>query len=255
MGMRGIVSALSIQPDEGGKGIVAAGTWTRWVALYDSAGMGGTVATWSIASAADDHAGIGGSGITQTAWSRCGRYLYVVERKSRGVLVFDVRVTSKLVGWLEGREAMTNQRLGIDVFEGEKGMEVWGGGTDGVVKVWEGVGLSEGAMERSWEWKAHDGLFLFILFWKERRANGDIDPVSSTVVHSTGTVVATCSGKRAEIGVDQLSDDDSDTDSSDDSSDDSSSDGESISTNSSTSTNSIRPLSRSPDNSIKVWSL
>ncbi|CAG8955891.1 hypothetical protein HYFRA_00008741 [Hymenoscyphus fraxineus] len=219
VGMRGIVSALSLQPTSEGSeaGMVAAGTWTRCVGLYDMAGLGGTVATWSIAEAADKDAGIGGMGVTQTAWSVCGRYLYVVERKSRGVLVYDVRGAGKLLAWLEGREAETNQRLGVDVFNAEKGMEVWAGGLDGVVGVWEGVGreaetnqrlgvdvfnaekgmevwaggldgvvgvwegvgMSEGALERSWEWKAHD------------------DPITSTIVHSSGTVVATCSGQRS----------------------------------------------------------
>jgi hypothetical protein len=75
------------------------------------------------------------------------------------VLVYDVRVAGKLVCWLEGRQAETNQRLGIDVFEAEKGTEVWAGGTDGIVRVWEGMGLTEGAQERSWEWRAHYGKF------------------------------------------------------------------------------------------------
>ncbi len=157
--MRGIVSALSMQPSSESPeaGMLAAGTWTRWLGLYDMAGMGGTVATWSIGEAADKDAGVGGTGITQTAWSPCGRYLFVVERQSRGVLVYDVRVTGKLVCWLVGRQAETNQRLGVDVFGAEKGTEIWAGGTDGIVRVWEGVGLSEGAQERSWEWKAHCG--------------------------------------------------------------------------------------------------
>lgn len=159
--MRGIVSALSIQPshEDSEAGILAAGTWTRWVGLYDMGGMGGTVATWSIADAADKDASIGGTGVTQTGWSACGRYLYVVERKSRGVLVYDVRVTGKLVAWLEGREAETNQRLSIDAFEAEGGTEIWAGGTDGIVRVWEGVGMNEGGQARSWEWRAHDGKF------------------------------------------------------------------------------------------------
>lgn len=157
--MRGIVSALSLQPspENADTGMLAAGTWTRWVGLYDMAGLGGTVATWSIAEAADTDAGIGGSGVTQTDWSACGRYLYVVERKSRGVLVYDVRVTGKLVGWLEGRDGETNQRLTVDTFETDRGMEIWAGGTHGVVKVWEGVGMGEGALKSAWEWKAHDG--------------------------------------------------------------------------------------------------
>lgn len=152
--MRGIVSALSVQGEEG---MLAAGTWTRWVGLYDLEGVGGTVATWSVADAADEHAGIGGTGITQTLWSACGRYLYVVERKSDGILVYDVRVMGKLAAWLEGRQANTNQRLDVDVFEGGGGMELWAGGMDGTVRVWEGVGKSEGALQNNWEWKAHDG--------------------------------------------------------------------------------------------------
>jgi hypothetical protein len=159
IGMRGIVSALSIQtiPENGEAGMLAAGTWTRWVGLYDMGGIGGTVATWSIAEAADKDAGIGGTGVTQTGWSACERYLFVVERKSRGLLVYDVRVTGKLVCWLEGREAQTNQRLGVDIFGAEMGAEIWAGGTDGVVRVWENVGMSEGAHGSSWEWRAHDG--------------------------------------------------------------------------------------------------
>jgi telomerase Cajal body protein 1 len=158
VGMRGIVSALSMQSEEeSGTGMLAASTWTRWVGLYDANGMGGTVAQWSVAEAADEHAGVGGAGVTQTLWSSCGRYLCVVERKSGGVLVYDVRVAGKMVAWLEGRNPWTNQRLGVDIFESERGMEVWAGGVDGVVSIWEGVGKSEGAMERAWEWKAHDG--------------------------------------------------------------------------------------------------
>ncbi|KAG4432246.1 hypothetical protein IFR05_012279 [Cadophora sp. M221] len=235
VGMRGIVSAMSQQPSSnadsanGDAGMLAAGTWTRWVGLYDMGGLGGTVATWSIAEAADVDAGIGGTGVTETKWSACGRYLFVVERKSRGVLVYDVRVTGKLVSWLVGRKACTNQRLGVDLFPGENGTEVWAGGVDGIVKVWEGVGMTGGAVERSWEWRAHN------------------DPVSSTVVHPSGTVVATCSGQRSSpaIGNSNEGSEDSDEGSDEEDSDD----------EGSTSTRSSSLSSRIPDNSIKVWSL
>ncbi|KAL5330046.1 hypothetical protein ACEPPN_003570 [Leptodophora sp. 'Broadleaf-Isolate-01'] len=238
VGMRGIVSAMSQQPSSSAEdadsdvGMLAAGTWTRWVGLYDMGGLGGTVATWSVAGAADVDARIGGTGVTETKWSACGRYLFVVERKSKGVLVYDVRVTGKLVCWLVGRDADTNQRLAVDLFPGENGTEVWAGCADGVVKVWEGVGMTEGPLERSWEWRAHD------------------DPVSSTIVHSSGTVVATCSGQRSSpaIGNSSGGSEDSDEYSSEEDSEDSEDSG-SISTRSSS-------LSfRIPDNSIKVWSL
>jgi len=207
--------------------MLAAGTWTRWVGLYDLGGLGGTVATWSVAEAADLDAGIGGTGVTETEWSACGRYLFVVERRSKGILVYDVRVTGKLVSWLVGREADTNQRIGVDLFPGENGTEVWAGGVDGIVRVWEGVGMKEGPLERSWEWQAHD------------------DPVTSTAVHSSGTVVATCSGQRSSPGA-GYSEGSAD---SNDSSDDDSHDSEL------SSACSASLGRRTPDNSIKVWNL
>ncbi|KAI1498899.1 hypothetical protein F5X99DRAFT_300671 [Biscogniauxia marginata] len=198
VGMRGTVSALGAQPlsssaSGGGGSLLAAGTWTRWVGLYDfNAPAGGEcVATWSIASAAAGVGqgewgagkgnGIGGDGVTQTVWSPCGRYLLIGERKSRGVLVYDVRVTGQLLGWLAGREALGNQRIGFDVFPGQEGessgFEVWSGTSGGAVKVWEGVGGREGPHEPSWAWEAH------------RQST-----VESTCVHPSGTVIATCSG-------------------------------------------------------------
>ncbi|KAL7629131.1 hypothetical protein AAE478_000650 [Parahypoxylon ruwenzoriense] len=189
VGMRGTVSALGAQPpDHDGASLVAAGTWTRWVGLYDFARAGASVATWSIAHAAAPERGngdgeginIGGAGVTQTLWSPCGRYLLVSERKSAGILVYDVRVSGKLLGHLSGRAARGNQRIGCDVYPGNEasgGFEVWSGTTDGAVKVWEGVGSREGAHAPSWGWAAHEG-----------------STVGSTCVHHSGSVVATCSG-------------------------------------------------------------
>ena len=155
--MRGIVSTLAMSSTEGY--MLAAGTWTRWVGLYDAGGLGGTIATWSVADAADNVAGILGSGVSEVIWSACGRYLCVVERMSRGILVYDVRVTGKLLAWLEGREARTNQRLSAEVFQSDSGTEVWAGGTDGVVRVWDGVGKTAGSVLRTWEFEAHDSRF------------------------------------------------------------------------------------------------
>lgn len=213
------------------------------------AGLGGTVATWSIAEAADKDAGIGGMGVTQTSWSECGRYLYVVERKSGGVLVYDVRGAGKLLAWLEGRGAGTNQRLGVDVFSTEKGMEIWAGGVDGVVRVWEGVGMSEGALERSWEWKAHDGiLFSVSIQVNSFELTSYPGPVTSTIVHSSGTVVATCSGQRSVPTFEG-----SESGSEDDSSDSEEDSDESERSSRSSSQRSFQK--KCPDNSIKVWSL
>ncbi|KAI1143272.1 hypothetical protein F5Y05DRAFT_147901 [Hypoxylon sp. FL0543] len=182
VGMRGTISTLAAQPpDADHASLVAAGTWTRWVGLYDFVGSGGTcAATWSIALASTEEARIGGDGVIQTIWSPCGRYLLVSERKSTGILVYDVRVTGKLLGWLSGREALGNQRISCDVFpgqEGSGGFEVWSGTSDGTVKVWEGVGSREGAHSPAWSWGA-----------------AQRSTVGSTCVHRSGTVVATCSG-------------------------------------------------------------
>ncbi|KAI0539304.1 hypothetical protein GGR58DRAFT_465188 [Xylaria digitata] len=197
VGMRGTVSALGGQPAENGASLVAAGTWTRWVGLYDFAQAGECVATWGIATAVRETAtnetmnggkcsgqdenlgGIGGDGITQTIWSPCGRYLVICERKSRGALIYDVRVTGKLLGYLIGRDALGNQRVACDVFPGtdeNSGFEVWSGTSSGIMKVWEGVGSLEGPHKPSWEWAAHGST------------------VGSACVHPSGTVVATCAG-------------------------------------------------------------
>ncbi|CZR63410.1 related to guanine nucleotide-binding protein [Phialocephala subalpina] len=244
VGIRGIASALSQQSSEDGTGILAAGTWTRSIGLYDTEGTGGTVSVWNVKEAADEIAGIGGTGVTQTVWSPCGRYLLVVERKSRGVLVYDVRVEGKLVAWLEGREADTNQRLSVDVFQGEKGMEVWAGGVDGIVGVWEGVGTSEGAQKRSWEWAAHNGRRNFLIL--EIITKGYADPIGSTAMHPSGSVVATCSGQRGRPHFEEDSDGDESNDTGEDSSDEGSHDETSP---------SVTSQSRASDNTLKIWSI
>ena len=187
VGMRGIVSALGGQPmnRETGASLVAAGTWTRWVGLYDFAQAGNCVATWSITAAVEETGngketgGIGGDGITKTIWSPCGRYLIICERKSRGALIYDVRVTGKLLGYLTGRNALGNQRISCDVFPGvdeNAGFEVWSGTSSGDVKVWEGVGNTEGPYAPTWAWDAHQST------------------VGSVCLHPSGSVVATCAG-------------------------------------------------------------
>ncbi|QKX58140.1 uncharacterized protein TRUGW13939_05261 [Talaromyces rugulosus] len=177
VGMKGIVSALAMNP--AGDGILAAGTFTRHVALYGSRGSGELIGTFCIAKTeADKH--IGGSGITQLLWSPCGRYLYIAERKSQGMLIYDIRVTGQLLGWLEGREALTNQRMKADVVAtGEQeSHEIWAGGTDGAVRVWSNPFASIGAQKPQYEFSMHG------------------DPVTSSVLHPGSSVLATCSGQK-----------------------------------------------------------
>lgn len=211
IGMRGTVSALAAQTtaDDVPTGLVAAGTWTRRVGLYDMARAGECVSTWGVEDAAAGALatepppdagpaspgatrvplsvkGIGGAGINQTAWSPCGRYLVINERQSSGMLVYDVRVTNRLLGFLAGRDALTHQRLGCDVFRGLErvgGFEVWAGTRDGTVKVWEGVGNTEGCQWPSWDFAAADG-----------HTAAGAPALGSVGLHHSGSVVATCSG-------------------------------------------------------------
>lgn len=178
VGIKGIISALSISAER----TLAAGTLSRGIGLYADEGQGTPIAVFSVAHDKDRYAQgmkeVGGCGVTQVLWSPCARYLYVAERKSDVVLLYDIRVTGRLLGWLKGRKADTNQRLDVDVVRCADGHGIWAGGTDGVARVWRNPGEKEGATEADFGWEAHQS------------------PVSSTIVHSSGLLVATCSGER-----------------------------------------------------------
>lgn len=156
VGMKGIVSAMAVNP--AGDGILAAGTFNRHVGLYCSNGSGELIGTFSIART-EANREIGGRGVTQLLWSPCGRYLYIVERKSDGALVYDIRVTGQMLGYLRGRKARTNQRMRVDVVPtGADGShEVWAGGTDGFMRVWKDPVYTAGGQDPDLEWKVHEG--------------------------------------------------------------------------------------------------
>lgn len=150
--MKGIVSALGMSPD----GILAAGTFSRWIGLYDGYGRGGTRGIFETRG----YDGVEkekciGTGITQLTWSSCGNYLCVAERQSNGIGVWDIRGSGRRLTWLQGRAAMTNQRLEVGVMGGE----IWAGGIDGIVRIWEGLGQREGDLDPAWQFYAHDGNF------------------------------------------------------------------------------------------------
>ena len=151
VGMKGIVSALGMSRD----GLLAAGTFGRWVGLYDGGGRGGTVGVFEIKNYEVDEESKDGAGITQVVWSDCGRYLCVVERTSDGIGVWDIRGTGQRLSWLSGRKARTMQRLNIDLV----GKELWAGGVDGKVRIWDGLGMNGGVVKPSWELKVHDGVY------------------------------------------------------------------------------------------------
>jgi telomerase Cajal body protein 1 len=157
MSMTGILSALAIEQQSG---ILAAGTFNRHVGLYDSGGQGDCVGVFCVDGTEADLQ-IGGSGVTQVIWSPCGRYLYIVERKSEGAMIYDIRKTGQLLGWLEGRKALTNQRLGVHVSSspGAANQEVWAGGTDGMIRAWRNPHEGEGAQKVSFKQRGHNGIY------------------------------------------------------------------------------------------------
>lgn len=194
VGMKGNVSALAISPpDANGASVVAAGTWTRWMGLYDLHRSDGAVANWKISDSdlpgsADMY---GGQGIIQVIWSPCGRYLVINERRSNGLLVYDIRGSGKLLSVLTGRKAHSQQKLNCDVFQGntsgDGGFEVWAGSQDGSITFWDQVGLTAAETQPSWNFHPHDS------------------PVSATILHSSGSVFATCSGGWEHSTVDEES--------------------------------------------------
>jgi WD40 repeat protein len=153
--MRGIVSALAIDTPSR---VLAAGTYSRHVGLYDSMGEGECIGVFCIKGTTAD-AQIGGAGITEVSWSPCGRYLYITERMSDGVIVYDIRKTGQLLAWLQGRGAKTNQRMSVDIVsaDGTDNHEVWGGGLDGYVRMWKNPHQQEGSVLPTFEFKAHEG--------------------------------------------------------------------------------------------------
>ncbi|OAX85377.1 hypothetical protein ACJ72_00225 [Emergomyces africanus] len=216
VGMKGIVSTMAINP--AGDGILAAGTFTRHIGLYASNGSGDTIATFSIEGTRADSR-IGGKGITQVLWSPCGRYLFVIERKSDGILVYDIRVTGQLVGWLEGRGGMTNQRLKADIVprDEHRPTEIWTGGADGVVRAWsDPTNVTEDGRPPEWETQVHD------------------DPVTSAVFHPMGGVLATCSGQKKYPPLDG---------------------NDTPETNSCKTESNIIPNAVNTDNCLKIWAL
>ncbi|KAL8713069.1 MAG: hypothetical protein Q9220_002929 [cf. Caloplaca sp. 1 TL-2023] len=171
-GIKGIVSAL--EPSQGG--LLAAGTFSGWVGIYDGFGRGIVGSSFRVRDAQDWGGGKeeAGNGVSQVLWSPDGRYLAVAERCSDGVGVYDVRGTGERLAWLRGRNAKTNQRMSVEIL----GNEIWAGGRDGKVRVWGELGMREGYVDPAWEFRASE------------------DAIASATFHSSGSVLATCSGQR-----------------------------------------------------------
>lgn len=241
VGCKGMIKTLAVSSD----GYMAAGTTQRQVGLYSQDGLGECITAFSVAIAPDDEDVVGGDGIMQVLWSPCGRYLYVAERQSDGLLLYDIRVSGKKLGCLSGRGAQTPQKLDVGIVPTANGShEICAGGIDGVVRIWSDPPSQEGKHSPDFEFKAHD------------------DPITTAAFHPSGSVLATCSGQRFQplsqcfpgstpeshpFAIDLGSDTESD-------------DGRS--SLSPTTTNlslqnedSLHASWRTPDNTLKLWSL
>ncbi|KAF2813380.1 WD40 repeat-like protein [Mytilinidion resinicola] len=172
VGTKGLVSSLSISTNR----VLAFGTCnTRQVGLYSNEGNGHAITFFPVSG---NHVNkTDGGGVTNVEWSPCSTYLYVAERQSDVVHVYDMRITARSLGYMEGRNAHTNQRLGISVASCANGHRVWGGGVDGVVRSWDNPHWSEGVVQPSCEMKAHNG------------------PVTSALEDPSGQLLVTCSAE------------------------------------------------------------
>lgn len=180
LGLKGMVSALAESNESSSQHLTAAGTWTRGVGLYDLTRSGGVCTShWKLSDDAASSVSRG-DGVVQLLWSPCGRYLVVNERKSQGLLVYDVRGSGRLLCTLTGRSARSTQPVRCSVYaeSGGKddGFELWSGTDSGNSVVYHGVGLREGEIEPTWQWQAHGQTV-----------------VGGTAMHASGSVIATCS--------------------------------------------------------------
>jgi WD40 repeat protein len=173
----GLIMSLSISTDN----FLAVGSSNRGVGIFSSAGHGGCQTAFSVAPKLNDPdaATYSGTGITSLEWTPDGNYLLVGERQSDGIHVYDIRNQLRRVSWLAGRNALTPQRLGVSTIPTASGLEVWAGGVDGALRMWQNPGRVEGIQEPNVVLSEMHG-----------------DPVASAVWHPGGAVMATCSGQR-----------------------------------------------------------
>jgi len=244
MGCKGIVSGLSISGD----GVLAVGTTEREIGLYSNEGNGECITAFTLTGRTNetelvnDGHSIEGTGITGLKWSPCGRYVIIAERQCDAVQIYDVRNTLQWVSRLTGRKAETAQKLGINVVPTAGGYEVWAGGTDGYVRMWNNPGSKTGEHAPDAGIKLHDGEKPSQSDSTTRGADINPDPVSSAVWHPSGAVLATSSGQRcARTGFDDSSSSESDEGSASDSDS-----GSGI---------TAEKHTRTPDNKLSVWLL
>ncbi|KAF3043365.1 hypothetical protein E8E12_000521 [Didymella heteroderae] len=200
-GFKGHIPALAVSPPTAAsaEGLLAAGSRTRYVGIYDAV-SGAEVTHFSLPGTLEGKklrsetlAPMMGDGVSSLKWSPCGRYLYIAERDSDALLLYDVRSFSMALGYCAGRRARTKQKLGFDVWNAGaspydvEGIahEVWAGGTDGKIRVWKDPYLKEGAVEAD----------------EVVDVGGEEMPVVTTLVHASGSLAVAARGTmRVDVG-------------------------------------------------------
>ncbi|WVQ74053.1 hypothetical protein IAR50_003636 [Cryptococcus sp. DSM 104548] len=184
-GQRGIISALSFNPD--GSGLFAAGSYDGTVALYQEDGR--EAVGWLD--------GVEGGGVTQLGWHPLNPAMaFAASRRSGALQVFDLRYPSEPLANLN-RDGKTNQRIWFDV-------DPWGrwiasGDQNGCVRVWD---INDPVLPVVWEQKLHDSA------------------VGSVQFHPFYPLLLSCSGSRRYLDHTSGSDGDSSSSSSVSDSDD-----------------------------------
>lgn len=192
-GFKGGISALSLSPSSemASKGLLAGGARTRYIGVYDPCG-GTEVTHFALPGTVDNKTSrlesyqtFVGDGVSHLKWSPCSRYLYIAERDSDALLIYDARNFSLCMAYCVGRNARTKQKLGFDIWSpgtspySMEGIshEIWAGGVDGKIRVWKDPHLKAEAIQP-------DEVIQF---------RDEDMPVVSTIVHpSGGLAVAAC---------------------------------------------------------------
>jgi WD40 repeat protein len=150
-----IITAMDISEAED---ILAVGTNTRHVALYGDHGLGDLITTFKLPTPETAVSTVR-RGVTQVKWSLDGTYLFIAERQSDTVEVYDIRQSYKRLSWLSGRKAEVNFQMAFDVVPTVHGLEIWAGGTDGFTKMWSNPEQQEGELVPSEQFRVHQGMF------------------------------------------------------------------------------------------------
>jgi WD40 repeat protein len=186
VGYKGTISALAMAYRSN---MFAAGSWSSHVGLYRLIHGGGIEEITHFPlprkyntnphhNRFDD--ALRGEGVTQLKFSPCENYVYIAERHSDSILVYDVRNVALSLSYCAGRNARTVQKLAFDIFPiptGPGHLDLWAGGVDGVIRIWNNPHLCQGAVRPCTELAMHQ------------------DPVSGVMVHPLGGHLITATGR------------------------------------------------------------